>query len=171
MTVPAPNIPLSVHAAQARALVAALREAGITDDESVEISLESQTDLPTALGEAVRQLDELDAMQVALDRLADNIGVRKARLRERSERIRGAVLSALELAGVPSCPTPLGTVSLIAPKPGVRILDEALIPVEFVRSKTTTSPDKAAISRALMAGVAVPGAVLGNGAPSLRITR
>jgi hypothetical protein len=164
-------IPLAVHAAEARALVAALRDAGIDDHESVQLSLESETGLTEAVGEAVAKLAEIEAMQGALDRMQEDIGARKAKLREKAERVRGAVVSALELAGLTNVGTPLGTAYVIHGKPGVRIVDEAAIPAEFIRAKTTTSPDRAAIGRALAAGQTIPGAALGNGESSLGVRR
>jgi hypothetical protein len=165
------TLPLSVHASQARTLVAALREAGIEDQESLEISLESETDLPAALGEAVARLADIEAMIGALDRRAEEIGARKVVLKERAERVRGAVVSALELAGVRSVPTPEGCVYTIAVRPSVRIFDEACIPEAFMKAKTTVTPDRAAIGRALAAGQNVPGACLGNGGVSLGVRR
>src|SRR4051794_12257057 len=112
--------PLAVHAAQARDLLAALREAGIGDAESAELSLQSETTLPEAVGEAVARIADLEAMVAALDERADQIAARKVALKERAERIRGAVVAALELAGVPRVETPEGNVYLVRGRPGVR---------------------------------------------------
>lgn len=164
-------MPLSVHASHARALVATLREAGIEDAESAEITIASECDLGEAVDQAVQQLGEVEAMIAALDKRADDLGARKARLRERGERIRGAVVSALELAGVPSVPTPEGSVYLVRGRPSVRVFDEESIPAEFRRTVTKVSPDLTAIKRALEAGQSVPGVGLSNGATSLGVRR
>lgn len=165
------TVPLAVHAAQARALVAALRDAGIDDAASLELSLESETNLPAALGEAVARIADIEAMIGALDRRADEIAARKVTLRERIARIKGAVVSALELADVRSVATAHGTVYLVAGPARARIVDDAVIPPEFLRSKTTTEPDRAAIGRALAAGIVVPGCLLSNGQTTLGIRR
>ena len=52
--------------------------------------------------------------------------------------------------------------------PRVAIWDEAQIPADFMRTKTTTEPDKTAIKAAIQAGQEVPGAKLEQ-AESLRI--
>lgn len=42
----------------------------------------------------------------------------------------------------------------------VRITDDAILPAEYVRTKTTTEPDKVALKSALKEGQAIPGAEL-----------
>jgi hypothetical protein len=168
---PARALPLAVHAAQARALVAALRDIGVTDEEIVELSIASETDLREAVGEAVRRMGEIEAMATGLQDRIGQLAARKHALEGRAERIRGAIVSALELADVRRVPTIEATVYLIAGRPGVRILDEDAIPADLRRSKTTTSPDRAAIQRALEAGRTVPGCVLSNGSTALGIRR
>lgn len=162
---------MQVEAHGVRHLIRLLEESGITDQESIEISITSESALPEAVDAAVQQLGEVEAMIAALDKRADELGARKARLRERGERIRGAVVSALELAGVPSVPTPEGSVYLVRGRPSVRVFDEESIPAEFRRTVTKVSPDLTAIKRALEAGQSVPGVGLSNGATSLGVRR
>lgn len=163
------TLPLAVHAVQARALVAALREAGITDDESVECSLESETGMTEAVGEAVRQLGEIEAQITGLQDRIGRLAARQHGLKARVERIRGALASALDLAGVRRVPTVEGTVYLIQRPPEIRVIDEAALPDAFLRTTTRTSPDVAAIKRALVAGEAVPGVLVSNGGVSVGV--
>lgn len=163
--------PLAVHASQARDLIAALREAGIDDAESLEISLESETGLTEAVGEAIRQVGEIEAQVTGLQDRIGQLAARQHGLKARAERIRGAIASALDLADVKRVSTIEGTVYLINRPAEVRVVDEAALPAEFLRTKTQVSPDLAAIRRALQAGVVVPGCLVGNGGVSVGLRR
>lgn len=46
------------------------------------------------------------------------------------------------------------------PSEAVEVLDESLIPTEYIKVKTTTSPDKTAIKRVLSSGGTVSGCIL-----------
>lgn len=53
--------------------------------------------------------------------------------------------------------------------PSVLIIDKDVIPQSFLRTKTTTSPNKIAIKNMIQAGGEVPGTRLSNGGVSLVI--
>lgn len=84
-----------------------------------------------------------------------------------AEIARSALLAALEgttgqvIAGI-------HTASVTKGRASVAITDDAAIPPKFMEQPPPRA-DKAAILKAIKAGGSVPGAVLRNGAPSLRI--
>ena len=84
-----------------------------------------------------------------------------------AEKMREALLAALEsttgqvIAGI-------HTATVSKARAAVAITDDALIPAEYMRQPPPVV-DRGAILKAIKAGAAVPGAILRNGAPSLRI--
>jgi ribosomal protein S13 len=158
--------PLIVHASQARTLVAALREAGIEDQESLEISLESETGIGEAVAERMAAVALRKAHIAGLEKLKEEIGARKLRLEQEIERIEGAVTDAILRVGH-NIPTPLGTAYVSAGRRSCRIITPELIPDEFVEVVTERKIRKADLTRALQAGRIVEGAELSNGRPSL----
>jgi Siphovirus Gp157 len=84
-----------------------------------------------------------------------------------AELARSALLAALEgttgqvVAGI-------HTATVSKARAAVAVTDDALIPPSFMEQPPPRA-DKAAILKAIKAGATVPGAILRNGAPSLRI--
>lgn len=83
-------------------------------------------------------------------------------------RMRAALLNALE-STTGRVAAGIHTASVVNGRAAVAITDDAAIPPGFLE-QPPPRPDKAAILKALKAGGTVPGVVLRNGAPSLRIT-
>ncbi|MDE2469828.1 MAG: siphovirus Gp157 family protein [Bradyrhizobium sp.] len=103
----------------------------------------------------------------ALDARAAAMHARRDRFKHRVETWRGAALGMMEALGLTKIVDPEFTASIGAPRVGLIITDETAIPASMTR--TTTSPDRAAIKAALLAGETVPGAELANGVPVLTI--
>lgn len=75
----------------------------------------------------------------------------------------------MEASGIKSIKCPFFNITLVAGSDVVTIIDEKIIPDDFVNVKTTVSPDKNAIKKALQNGEDVPGCRLDKGNSSIRI--
>lgn len=152
----------------ARAAVAALREAGITEeDPDFGTLLENESDALETLRHMLRKarLDEADAD--ATKTIETQLKERRTRLLARAESLRTAVANAMADLGLSKLPSPDMTVSLRAGKPAVEITDLSKLPERYVRVKVEA--DKAAIRAALEDGEIIPGVALGNAAPVLTV--
>lgn len=87
-----------------------------------------------------------------------------------AKRLRETLATVMDETGAATIRSPLHTASVSRGRAAVVITDSALIPPEFMRVPPP-APDKAAISKSLKEGVAIPGALLGNAAPQLTIRR
>lgn len=99
----------------------------------------------------------------------DDIKHRRERYENRSAGLRGTVLQLMEVTGRRALD--LGDVTAYV-RPGreaVVITDAALLPAEYVRTKTETMPDKVKIGADLREGVVIDGAMLSNPMPTLTI--
>ena len=69
-------------------------------------------------------------------------------------------MAAMQTAGKEKFKTNLYSFSVKNNAPSVQILDESLIPAEFIRTKVETAPDKKAISELLKQQIPVAGCAL-----------
>ncbi|HGE8334234.1 TPA: siphovirus Gp157 family protein [Serratia marcescens] len=83
--------------------------------------------------------------------------------------IKDYIARSLETAGKKSIRAGLHQVTVRVPSRQVDITDASILPIEFVEYETVVKPDKLAIKHQLDAGIAVPGAQIKLGKPSLII--
>lgn len=163
------NPDLRQEASAARILADAMRDNGY-DADDIALVVESESNFMEAVAGCVRRIAELDGMETAVKQLAAHYRDRADALSFKRDRLRDALVEAIDRSGVP---LPLrmaeATVSVTSPAPSARIIDETLLPEEFVRTKVTTSPDMKAITKVLRDGIDVPGAVLANASRSLMV--
>lgn len=160
---------LRLEALAARQLVAELQAADeALSEEDALCAVESETDLVEVATTMVAALDQDDEHLLIIAAMIKRLQDRAARIDLRLQRRRDALLAALELTGMRTLQTALGTITRVEGRPAPRIVDEAEIPESFWR--VTRKPDMRAIAAALKAGP-VPGVENSNGSPSLAIRR
>jgi len=133
------------EAAQAAELIEALRQIGQADEESVELTIASETSLVEAAQKAVAMLDEAQAMMIGIDARMEALKARKARLGARVERIRDELTQALEMAGQKRLSLPEATLFMQPGREAMRITDEDLLPPRFYEVKEISDINRRAI--------------------------
>ena len=131
------------------------------DAETLLDVLEGETELYEALVLVAERVLEIDADLDGIKAHLDRINARKDRLERTRETLRTVILRAMDMAGIPTIPSPLVTLSKGDTPPKVIITDEAQIPADFWKAQDPKL-DKAALKQALDEGREVPGAVLSN---------
>ncbi|MGI3168417.1 siphovirus Gp157 family protein [Pseudooceanicola sp. C21-150M6] len=131
------------------------------DGETFWDSLDGETDAVDLVDHLLRKALDDKALSEAAKVQAADISERARRIAARSDAQKRAILSILRATGEKKLERPLATVSRRAGGVSLKITDEAAIPSQL--TVTTTSPDKAAIKKALQAGEAIPGAELVTG--------
>lgn len=119
-----------------------------------------------AAGDVLLESDLIPTMQAAVSLLL-RLEEQEAAAKAAAERLKAALVEALD-ATTGSIKAGIHTASVVNGRPSAVITDDAAIPAEYMETPPPR-PDKARIARALANGIAVPGAVLRNGAPYLRI--
>jgi len=158
----------AAHSVLREALVE--QHASLGDDaEALSDTLDGISDFGELVDWALRKIGEDEALGKAAKELADTYAARSKAAEERAKKMRGHLLTAMQAAGERSMKRAAGTVSVRDGRPELIVDPDADLPMEFTR--VTVAPDKTAIRKALDAGQAVPGARLGNGAPTLSIRR
>lgn len=164
------NPNLHNEALAARTLLAALA----TDEdqyaeEDAELVVASETNLLEAI-EAALLANAQDAAHIqSLKGVVATLEARAERKAARIERRKGAVLAAMEIAGLPKVELASATVTVGKGQRKVIITDAELIPADFMRTTITSAPDKKAIAAALMEKRQIPGAELSNTMPTLTV--
>lgn len=146
----------------ALALIESLQHIIGDDDDAKADAVEGETNLHEAIGDAVKRIVELQALDAALEKIVLEAQARRGRFDAQRERIRSAIGMAMEAGGIKKLELPLGTISLKAVPPKVEITDESAIPAHFFKTQEPKL-DKRLVMDALKAKQDVPGAMLSNG--------
>jgi hypothetical protein len=110
-----------------------------------------------------------DAEISAIDREIERLQEKKKIRQNKIDSVREYLSHNMQATGISKIECPLFAITLSKPAKQVEITDEAALPDEYVRVKTTVSPDKVALAKALKDGIEVPGAILIDGASRLTI--
>lgn len=141
----------------------------IEDDETLSDTLAGIDDFEEQCLAVLRAALEREAMGKALGEMIDTMQTRRRRLEDGARTMRGAVLEAMQEAGLKSMKAPDMSVSIGAGKPKIVVIDENRIPDRLCRISRTAN--KIEIASALAAGEKVDGVELGNPQPFLIVHR
>lgn len=159
---------LSIEAEAARSLLANIRDAIDGDAAAASDAVEGETDLFEAVHAALARLAELDAYSDGLKLHMESMRARAQRFEAQGEKIRAAIVAAMETAGVKKIERDIATVSLRSSPPRVVVTSEADVPSAFWKEPAPVL-DRKAIADALKSNTPVPGAQLSNQATTCQI--
>jgi len=114
-------------------------------------------------------ISEMDGDLAKLDFGLSRIEAKKKALAANKERLIEYLRHNMEASGIKSIKCPFFGITHVDGQDIVTIVDESLLPDLYVNVKTTVTPDKALIKKALKDGFEVPGAKLDKGKSSIRI--
>lgn len=111
----------------------------------------------------------MDGDVSAIDAQIERLNARKSAIRNRQESMKDYLRQNMEATGIKKISCPLFTINCVQGREIALIENEDSLPDEYVKVKTTVSPDKNAITKALKEGEDVPGASLQRAKSSIRI--
>ena len=138
------------------------------DEQTLADTLEGATNLREALEALVRSALEDECLAKALKERIDTMRGRLARLEARASSKRQVVVEGMSVADMPKIVAPDFTASVRTGPPGVEIVDESELPIDFLVPQAPR-PDKSLILDALTRGTFVPGALLAQPKVSLAV--
>ena len=142
----------------------------LKDDEELRLdTLHGCTNFVEIIDSLLLRTQDAEALAGACDNMIKEIKKRKDRFDTRSNFNRDLIKRLMEIADIRKLELATGTVSVTNTSPSVVIVDEALLPSEFLRIKS--EPNKTAIKDALLGGNTVTGASMSNGGTTLTIRR
>lgn len=140
-----------------------------TDDETMTALRDENQDVDSILRALALGAIEAKALaEMQAQRIAD-LETRRRRSQNREKSCRNTLIACMEAIGIRTHPDPEFTLSLTQTTPKLIITDPTAIPEDYQQVEFVSTPDKAAIKDALKQGLAVEGATLSNGGPSLQI--
>lgn len=152
----------------AETLRAQLADVFAGDEDLAADTIQGETNLHEAIGQAIELLAGDSAAIVGIDDLIEKLKKRRDRFALRIDNTRTALAVALEQAGRKSFEHPVATISLKAVGASVTVTDEAAIPSRFFNPQPPKL-DKAALKAALKDKQDIPGATLGNGGSTIQV--
>lgn len=134
-------------------------EAGETGSDLAERLDNVETFLTTKIEACAVVVRELESLAGYRKQEADRLRDQAKRLDGAAERLRNRLRDHMLAVGDERVVTPRYTVSLRTNPPRVEVLEEALVPREFVKTVITTSVDKRAILESVKATGEIPDGV------------
>lgn len=128
------------------------------DEETFLDTLDGETDAAEIADRLIVATLDAEAMADAIRAQEADLTARRQRYSARGAAYRRQMLRLLDAMGQKKLERPRATISRRAGLASVEITDEAAIPTQLC--KIVSSPDKAAIKAQLLAGEAVPGAMI-----------
>jgi hypothetical protein len=138
------------------------------DEETLLDTASGETNLTDMLGVVLRSMLDDKAIVAALRERRSDMQARLERLEHRAEAKRDLVIEVMERAGLKKLAEADFTASLRAGRPPIVLIDEAAVPGDYWRPQPAKL-DKQQLYSALRDGRDIPGAVLGNGEPTIAV--
>jgi len=151
-----------------------IQEMADSDDENMMVAIadtmegieaDFQEKAQAIVATAFNVESDIDAIDAQIMRLQN----KKKTIQSKSEWLRDYLKRNMQATGINKITCPLFSITLSAPGRVVEITNEGLLPDEYVKVKTTVSPDKVSILKALKEGAEIPGAIIVPGTPRLTI--
>ena len=141
---------------------------GDIDDETLRDTLEGITELPDLIKEGVRSSLDDESFVSALKGRLEDMQVRLERFKTRAEKKRQIVCWAMGSAGIDRLQAEDFSVSLRHGLQRLEIIDESMIPGDFL-VPLPPRLDRSALLSTLKQGAVVPGVTLVHGQPHIAV--
>jgi Siphovirus Gp157 len=141
----------------------------MADEEMAELAKITETELPELMNRIIKRM--LDAELMAEDQatLMKELKARRDRYVKREEAMRALAFNIMQEEGIRKLELTQRTLSIRLGPTKVIVTDEAALPIDCWRIKST--PNLTAIKEHIAAGNPVPGATLSNAEPVLMVTK
>jgi hypothetical protein len=136
------------------------------DEEFIFSTVEGQTNVIAAIGNAIDRIELLRIMSEVIRERVANLLARADRFDQQADRIKIAIKAAMDQSGLRKLELPMATLSVRAIPPSVVVVEEAEIPAAYWKAQPPKL-DKKELLRDLKDNKAVPGATLSNGGETL----
>ena len=132
-------------------------EGEVTDELYNELSLTHEDYIEKGCSYA-HVLNNKDMEKEIIEKEIERLKKRIQRIDKTSSRLKSRLIESMLELGIEKIENEIISISLRKSK-SIEIINEAQIPQELMRSKTTNTPDKTAIKKAIESGEVVEGAV------------
>lgn len=147
-----------------------LADAGYAeDDDLLATTIEGECDLFQTFDSLIISAQSDEAFACAASLMAKQISDRVARLRDRAEAKRRAILNIMTDLELKKIERPIATLSVCAGKAKAVITDENLLPDKYFTTKVEKKVNKKLLNDDVASGIVVDGASRANPEPYLTV--
>lgn len=147
-----------------------LEDAEGSEKEAIETTILGMAgEVGDVVDQSVKMVKNIEGDIAAIDAEVARLNTRKNQRKSQIESVRASIKSIMESAGQKRVKTPLFNVTLAEGRHSVQVVDESLIPDDYVNVKTVIQPDKKVIGEMFKSGETVPGCEYVRGESSVRI--
>lgn len=140
----------------------------INDDLEMKVNIiEGETDLFETIDLVVHEIHSELALVGALDEQIKKMKSRLDRKKQKVERLKTSVATAMEMCELKTLETSITTITRKKVAPKLVVTDEAAIPSEYYKQADPTL-DKRGLTSALKDSQEIPGARLSNGSETIQ---
>lgn len=140
------------------------------DEQAIIDTLESMEGEMQEVGVQVMQVVEsLETSTTGIDQAIKRLQDRKSMMVNRAKTLRRILAKTMQNAGIKKIECPIFSITCLPPKASVEITDEEKIPAQYIEVQVVNKVDKKALLADLKAEVAIEGAQLKYGDPSLLV--
>lgn len=164
------NLLLEVHLLERefQDILAAYPE--LADDEQLRAdTIEGATSADVILSRIAGQILDAKALSAAQQSRIDDLKSRQAGSERRGEAMRKLALRLLQAADLPRMKLPEATLTVAKGRDSVEVTDESGLPAWAWKTDVVRAVSKTAIKEALDGGIAVAGARIKTGEPTLQV--
>lgn len=159
---------IAIETEQAKHVLYAVAASISDDDQALVDTVEGETNLLEAIDRGLVRIGEMDAMVIGLKAHIEGLKARIERFEKGDERIRKAMLAAMQAMGQLKLERSLATLSVRAKPQGVIEFNIDLVPSDYLVPQPPRL-DKAKASKEMRGGVRIPGLGLTEPAVTLHI--
>lgn len=141
-----------------------------SDDDLLHDTIEGETDFFEAVERALDEITECEIIAAGIADMQKRLSDRLTRANNRSEKLRGLIDQAFQMAEIKSHKFASATITMKAVPQKLIVTDESQIPTRFFKPQPPKL-DRKELLDALKNGEAVPGADMSNGGTTIQIRR
>lgn len=142
------------------ALIQELENADELTDEHVKLLNQLDGDLNSKALNVGAYIKNIQLESESIDHVIKDLGARRDKLEKKIERLKDYLKINLEKCSIKEIKSPLFDIKVRNNPPHVVVIDEALIPADYIKETVMRRIDKALISQELKKDIFIPGAML-----------
>jgi hypothetical protein len=132
----------------------------LTEEEFKELGNELALELKNKGENIVKYNFVLESNKNVLKQEIERLNNMMKAISDKQSKLLELTKENMEKLNLPKLETALGNLTIKKNPPSVNIIDEKIIPIEFIKEKITTSIDKTSLKKALKEGMNIEGAEL-----------
>lgn len=143
---------------------------GAEDEVLIHDTIEGETDFFESVERALDEITECEIIATGIAEMQKRLSDRLTRTKNRSEKLRGLIDQAFQMAEIKSHKFASATITMKAIPQKLIVTDESQVPARFFKPQPPKL-DRKELLDAIKSGEIIPGADMSNGGTTIQIRR